>query len=120
MANGECGSGCPCGLGEHSHFLQLLPCFFPPAPSLISEYVVEEVKEGGFVSTGIYTFLHDCTFLARSLSSRAEAGEVVLLGIKRQKNTRRQETTQRSTNCLDIKSLFRVVASRCSNHALAP
>lgn len=30
--------------------------FFPP-PSLISEYVVEEVKEGDFVSTSIHTFL---------------------------------------------------------------
>lgn len=72
----------------------------PPSPSLISEYVVEEVKEGDFISTGIYTFLHDCTFLARSLSLRAEAGEVVPLGIKRQKSTWRQETTQRNTKCL--------------------
>lgn len=91
MANGECGSGCRCGLGEHSHFLQLLS----PPPSLISEYVVEEVKEGDFVSTGIHTFLHDYT-LARSLSLRPEAAEVVPSGIKRQKSTRRQETTQRN------------------------
>lgn len=73
---------------------------FPPAssptPSLISEYVVEEVKEGDFVSTGIHTFLYDCNFLARSLRLRAEAGEIVPLGINRQKSTRRQERTQKN------------------------
>lgn len=84
------------GLGSTVISFSFFPASSPP-PSLISEYVVEEVKEGDSVSRGIHTFLHDCTFLARSLSLRAEAGEVAPLGIERQKSTRRQETTQRNT-----------------------
>lgn len=116
---GNVGVAADVGLGSTVISSSFFPASSSP-PSLISEHVVEEVKEGDFVSTGIHTFLHDCTFLARSLSLRAEAGELVPLGIKTQKSTRQQETTQRNTKCLEIKSLFRVVARRCLNRALAP
>lgn len=116
---GNVGVAADVGLGSTVISSSFFPASSPP-PSLVSECVVEEVKEGDFVSTGIHTFLRDCTLSAKRLSSRAEAGEVVPLGIKRQKSTRRQETTRRNTKCLEIKSLFRVVARRRLNHALAP
>lgn len=89
---GNVGVAADVGLGS----TVISSSFFPPSDF---EYVVEEVKEGDSVSRGTHTFLHDCTFLARSLSLSAEAGEVVPLGIKRQKSTRRQETTHRNTEC---------------------
>lgn len=102
---GNVGVAADVGLGSTVISSSFFPASSPP-PSLLSECVVEEVKEGVFVSTGIHTFLHDCTFLARSLSSRAEADEVVPLGIKRQKSTRRQETTRRNIKCLEDKEII--------------
>lgn len=97
---GNVGVAADEGLGSTVISFRFFPASSPP-PSLISEYVVEEAKEGDFVSTGIHTFLHDCTFLARNLSLRAEAGKVGPLGIKRQKSTWRQETTQRNKVLVD-------------------
>lgn len=97
---GNVGVAADEGLGSTVISFSFFPASSPP-PSLISECVVEEAKEGDFVSTGIHTFLHDCTFLARNLSLRAEAGKVGPLGIKRQKSTWRQETTQRNKVLVD-------------------